>query len=128
MKAAVADIEVKETKTFTKDRSYEQTRFVCWIVCVGFALLEAWSQRQFINEDGISYLDMSDALMKHNWHLLINPIWSPLYPLLIGLVTWFARPSAQWEVPLVHAVNFVVFLGALASFEFLMRQVISLGQ
>jgi hypothetical protein len=128
MKAAVADIEVKEAQTFTKDRSYEQTRLVCWIVCFGFALLEAWSQRQFINEDGISYLDMSDVLIKHNWHLLINPIWSPLYPLLIGLVTWFAHPSAEWEVPLVHGLNFVVFLGALACFEFLLRQVISLGQ
>ena len=94
-------------------------------MCVGFALLEAWSQRQFINEDGISYLDMSDALLRHNWHLLINPIWSPLYPFLIGIVTWLTRPSAQWEVPLVHVLNFVIFLGALASFEFLLRQVIS---
>lgn len=95
-------------------------------MCVGFALLEAWSQRQFINEDGISYLDMSDALLRHNWHLLINPIWSPLYPFLIGIVTWLTHPSAHWEVPLVHVLNFVIFLGALASFEFLLRQVISI--
>ena len=98
---------------------------VCRAICIGFALIETFSQLRFINEDGVSYLDMSDALIRHNWHLLINPIWSPLYPFLIGLVTWFTRPSAQWEVPLVHAMNLLLFLGALASFEFFLRRVIS---
>jgi hypothetical protein len=67
---------------------------------------------------------MSDALLKHNWHLLINPYWSPFYSFLIGLATWLARPSAYWELPIVHVVNFAIFLGALLSFEFLLRQVI----
>jgi hypothetical protein len=124
MKAVFAENEEKAVQTLGEDQRYKLTSLVCWIVCVGFALLEAWSQRQFINEDGISYLDMSDALLRHNWHLLVNPIWSPLYPFLIGVVTWFTRPSAQWEVPLVHVLNFIIFLGALASFEFLLRQVI----
>lgn len=68
---------------------------------------------------------MSDALLRHNYHLLINPLWSPLYPFLIGVTTWLVRPSAQWELPILHVVNFVIFLGVLASFEFLLRQVIS---
>ncbi len=125
MKAKFSDNQEKALQTIGEDQRSKLTRLVCRIVCVGFVLLEAWSQRRFINEDGISYLDMSDALIRHNWHLLINPIWSPLYPLLIGVATWLTRPSAQWEVPIVHALNLVIFLGALASFEFLMRQVIS---
>jgi len=67
---------------------------------------------------------MSDALLKHNWHLLINACWSPLYPFLIGLATWIVHPSGYWEFPLVHVVNFAIFLGALVSFEFLLHQVI----
>ena len=114
----------KLSRPLGEDQRYKLTRLLCWIVCVGFALLEAWSQRQFINEDGISYLDMSDVLLRHNWHLLINPIWSPLYPILIGVATWLTHPSAQWEVLTVHVLNFVIFLGALASFEFLLRRVI----
>ena len=125
MKAKFSDDQEKAHLTLEEDQRYRLTRLVCWIVCVGFALFEAWSQRRFINEDGVSYLDMSDALIQHNWHLLINPIWSPLYPLLIGIATWLMRPSAQWELLIVHALNFVIFLGALASFEFLMRQVIT---
>lgn len=124
MKARSSENQEKALQIVGEDQTSNLTVLVCRIVCIVFALLEAWSQRRFINEDGISYLDMSDALIRHDWHLLINPIWSPLYPLLIGVATWLTRPSAQWEVPLVHALNFVIFLGALASFEFLLRQVI----
>ncbi|HEX8814384.1 MAG TPA: hypothetical protein VF753_02690 [Terriglobales bacterium] len=115
----------QSTPSALEDRTYKRVRLVCWLVCIAFALIEAWSQRMFINEDGISYLDMSDYLLRHNWHLLVNPIWSPLYPILIGIVTWFARPTGLAEGPVVHVINFVIFLGALASFEFLLRQVIS---
>lgn len=107
-----------------QNRWLQLTILICRTICIGFALAETWSQLRFINEDGISYLDMSDVLITHNWHLLINPIWSPLYPFLIGVVTWLIRPAAQWETPVVHALNFVIFVGALASFEFLLRQVI----
>lgn len=124
VQADFSDNQEKAIREWKQDRRYKLTVLVCRIVCVGFALLEAWSQRWFINEDGISYLDMSDALIRHNWHLLVNPIWSPLYPLLIGAVTWLARPSAQWELPILHVLNFFIFLAALASFEFLLRQVI----
>jgi len=124
MKSEFSDNREEAVQTVGQDQRYKSTRLVCWLVCVGFALVEAWSQRQFITEDGISYLDMSDWLLRHNWHLLVNPIWSPLYPLLIGVVTWITRPSAQWEVPTVHILNLIIFLGALASFEFLLRRVI----
>jgi len=120
------DEQEKGVQPLLVDPRYKFTRLVCWTICLGFALIEAWSQRQFINEDGISYLGMSDVLLRHNWHLLVNPIWSPLYPSLIGVATWLTRPSAQWEVPLTHVVNLIIFVGALASFEFLLRQVILL--
>jgi hypothetical protein len=110
---------------FEHDQRSKLTTLICSITCLVFAVLEAWSQRQFINEDGVSYLDMSDAFLRHNWHLLINPIWSPLYPFLIGSVTWLTRPSALWEVPTVHIVNLAIFVAALASFEFFLRQAIT---
>jgi hypothetical protein len=124
MKSEFSENREEAVQTVGQDQRYKSTRLVCWLVCVGFALVEAWSQRQFITEDGVSYLDMSDWLLRHNWHLLVNPIWSPLYPLMIGVVTRITRPSAQWEVPTVHILNLIIFLGALASFEFLLRRVI----
>ena len=61
---------------------------------------------------------MSDALLKHNLHLLINAHWSPLYPFLIGITTWFVRPSAYWELPVVHALNVVFSSGRLHPLNF----------
>jgi hypothetical protein len=126
MKTELLNTQEKSVKILSEDQRLRRATLICRMVCIVFALTETWSQRRFINEDGISYLDMSDVLIRHNWHLLVNPIWSPLYPVLIGLVTWLTHPSAQWEVPIVHALNFVIFLGAIASFEFLLRQVIDI--
>ena len=108
------------------DRKYRSARLLCWCACTCLALVDAWAGRQYIDADGISYLDMSDAFLKHNWHLLINPQWSPLYPFMLGVATWIAHPTAYWEFPTAHLVNLAIFIGALASFEFLMRQVLLL--
>ena len=124
MKPEISESREKAILPLGEDQRYKLTRLICRSVCIAFALLETWSGRQFLNQDGISYLDMSDAFLRHNWHLLVNPLWSPLYPFLIGVATWLTHPSAQWEVPIVHLLNFIIFLGALASFEFLLRQVI----
>jgi hypothetical protein len=75
-------------------------------------------------DDGVSYLDMGDAYLRRDWHMAVNAIWSPLYSWLLGAAMKILRPSAYWEFPVVHFVNFVVFLGALASFEFLLSALI----
>ena len=124
MSSVLSDFREPAVLDPTADKRYNITRLVCWGLCVVLALLDAWAGRQYTDPDGISYLDMSDALLKHNWHLLINPHWSPLYPFLVGIATWLIHPSAFWELPVVHLVNFGIFLGALASFEFLMREVL----
>jgi hypothetical protein len=108
-----------------EDKRRSWVKVACWGVCIVFALLEVWSGRNYADPDAISCLDMSDALLRHHLGLLINPFWSPLYPFLIGVGTWLARPSAYREFPLVHLVYFFIFLGALVSFEFLLRQVIN---
>jgi len=124
MSDVLSDCKVTAVHNIVGDQRYGTVRAACWSVCCLLALLDAWAGRQYTDPDGISYLDMSDALLKHNWHLLTNPHWSPLYPFLIGVATWLLHPTGYWELPLVHLVNLVIFLGALVSFEFLMRQVI----
>jgi hypothetical protein len=124
MKLQFSENREKAIQTLGDEQMCKLTRLACRSICVGFALLETWSGRQFLNQDGVSYLDMSDAFLRHDLHLLSNPLWSPLYPLLIGVATWLTHPSARWEVRIAHLLNFIIFLGALASFEFLLRQVI----
>jgi len=71
-----------------------------------------------MNPDGISYLDIGDAYWRHDWHNAINAYWSPLYSWILGFFINVMKPSPCWEYPLVHLVNFLIYLAALACFEF----------
>src|SRR5438445_13362738 len=88
------------------------------------ALLQASSNHNFMNADGISYLDMSDGVVTGEWTRLINGTWSPLYPALLGVAARVLKPSAYWQFTLVHAVNVMCFVFAFACFEFLLRRII----
>ncbi len=77
-----------------------------------------------MNPDGVSYLDMGDALVRRDWAHAVNGYWSPLYGWMLGLVVGEIRPSPRWEFPLVHAVNFAIFLVALLCFRFFLHEVI----
>lgn len=78
-----------------------------------------------MNADGISYLDIGDAYMLGDWAAAINGVWSPMYSWILGLVLHVVKPSMRWEFPVVHMVNFAVYLAALICFEFFWRQVIN---
>jgi hypothetical protein len=91
-----------------------------WLLGTLLASLQAWSHRYWVSADGISYLDMSEAVSSGlGWHRLINGTWSPLYPFLLG-ISEVLRPDRYREIVTGHVLNIVLFLGALAAFEYLM--------
>ena len=94
-------------------------------MAIALGLLHAYAaiQKQSMNADGIAYLDIGDAYFRADWVNAINPVWSPLYSWIIGLVNFTFKPAMQWEIPTVHAVNFVIYLFALVSFEFMWGRV-----
>jgi hypothetical protein len=72
--------------------------------------------------DSISYLDMSDGvLLGGDWYRLINGIWSPLYPFLIGLARRIFPLSPANEIAGSHALNIGFFIFAWACFDFFLR-------
>ncbi len=105
-------------------RLARRLRILSWVVAVALGLLQAWSGRYEISPDGISYLDMGDAYLRGDWQMAINGYWSPLYSWLLGAALLVLKPSPYWEFPVAHLVNFVVYLGTLLSFAFLLNEVI----
>ena len=91
-------------------------------------LIQAWVSRFAMNPDGISYLDMGDGFWRGEWHMLLNGYWSPLYGFIVGLALKILRPSPYWEFPVVHLVNFLIYLMALLSFEVFLREFIKARQ
>jgi hypothetical protein len=98
------------------------------LTSTAFGLAHAWFGRYSMNPDGVSYLDMGDALVRRDWAHAVNAYWSQLYGWMLGMVVGGIRPSPRWEFPLVHVVNFAIFLVALLCFRFFLHEVIRFGR
>ena len=88
------------------------------------AAVDAWSSGYAVNPMGISYLDMGSAVFHGHLSAVINGLWSPLYALPLGLAVVLFRPAPVWEFPLLHFVNFLIFLVTVAAFDFLISEVL----
>ena len=99
------------------------TRREIWIAAVIMAAILAWTGRFFVNPDGISYLDLSDDFAAGRWSDAINAHWSPGYPALLAFWLVPFRSGSAWESTAVHVLNGLLFLAALRSFEFFLREV-----
>jgi hypothetical protein len=96
-------------------------RISFWCVALALGAADCWATRFTMNPDGVSYLDMGDAYFRGDWHIAVNAYWSPLYSWILGLFLKVLRPSAYWEYPMAHLVNFLIYAAALGSFEFFLR-------
>ncbi len=103
--------------TATKS-SVRLVRISCWVVALALGAADAWATRFTMYPDGVSYLDVGDAFWRGDWHNAINAYWSPVFPLVAGLFLKVFRPSIYGEYPLVHLVNFLIYVVALICFEF----------
>ncbi|MFZ0955630.1 MAG: hypothetical protein WAN60_04760 [Candidatus Sulfotelmatobacter sp.] len=99
-------------------------RFWALAVIVATGLIRGWVGRYSMDPDGICYLDLGDAFFHRKWFDAVNGYWSPLYAWLLGLAMFLTKPTRQWEFPVVHVVNFIIYLAALAGFEFFLRSLL----
>ena len=98
------------------------TKREIWIVSTLLAAILVWSGRFVVNPDGISYLDLSDDIRAGRFADAVNAHWSPGYPYLLSLWLSPFSPGSPLESTAVHALNGVIFLGALAAFEFFLKE------
>jgi hypothetical protein len=92
-----------------------------WGTALALGLIQAWANRFYMGNDGVSYLDMADAFLRGDWHTALNGSWNPLYAWLIGLDFRIFRPSPYWEYPTVQLLNFGVYAVMVATFEYFLR-------
>ena len=100
-------------------------RVVLRSLAVGLGILHVYAaiQSQSMNADGIAYLDIADAYFRADWAYAVNAVWSPLYSWILGFVSFIFKPSMAWEFPIIHIANYLIFLAALISFEFMWENV-----
>ncbi|MGH7563283.1 MAG: hypothetical protein ACREK5_02540 [Gemmatimonadota bacterium] len=89
---------------------------------MGFLHSSLAIRQGFMNPDGISYLDVGEAWLKGDWEAAVSAYWSPLYAWILALALRAAQPSPRWEFPVVHVVNFAIYVFALVCFAFFWRE------
>ena len=99
-------------------RQAAKIRVLFRILAVILGLAETIAARNSIGPDGRSFLEIARAYLRHDWAMAINAYWSPLYSWLSAAVLGLTKPSWRWEYPTIHAMNFVIYLAAIAAFEF----------
>lgn len=95
-----------------------------WTVSLMLGFFQAWARRFFMSPDGISYLDIGDAYFRGDWDKAINAHYSPLYSWIVSLGLHLLHPSMYWEFPVMHLMNFLMYICAVASFHFFLTQTI----
>jgi len=97
-----------------------------WGIGIVFAVAQAWIYRYQVTADSISYLDMSDGVLPgSDWHRVINGVWSPLYPFLLGVFRRLFGISPANEIVDGHLLNIAFFLFAFICFEFFLRTAVT---
>ncbi len=109
---------------FGKNIQRKQLIAICWIVAIILGAFQGWDTRHYMNPDGLSYLDMGDAYIRGDWHMALNAYWSPFYSWLTGIALFIIKPSPYWEASVIHIVNFMIYLCAMACFHFFLNQFI----
>jgi hypothetical protein len=96
------------------------------LLAASWGVLSAWLYRDWMNPDGISYLDLSDNALQNGPLALVNAHWSPLYPALIACWKLLFRPTPVHEFICVHALNGVIYSIAAVCFGFFLSQFLKL--
>jgi hypothetical protein len=108
-------------------RSLTRVHWGLRLLVVALGAVHAWVAvvKQSMNPDGIDYWDMGEAYFRGDWANAINAYWSPLYSWILGSGLHLLEPTLRWEFTLVHAINFLIYLLALACFMFFWRELTS---
>lgn len=87
-------------------------------------VIQFWNTRFYMNPDGVSYLDIGDAYFRGDFSTAINAYWSPFYSWVLGFALQLIKPNAYYEFPVVHGVNFVIYLLSILSFNFFIKELV----
>ncbi len=83
----------------------------------GYALYDSYQ----LDGDALSFMDISDALLRHDWPRVVNAYWNPLYAGTLAVGQAVARPTRWDELQVFYWVNFVIFAASIGACLFFVR-------
>ncbi|HSE68399.1 MAG TPA: hypothetical protein VLB12_15525 [Gemmatimonadales bacterium] len=116
---AGATTDPAPTKTRRNAGEPELLAVVAAVLCG----VHAWLGGFALNPDGVSYLDLANRVAVGDWSALIQGYWSPLYPVLIGLLSSLTGRDPAAMAMLAHAINGAVAIAAIGLLWWWSREV-----
>ena len=105
----------------------QQLMAIFRLVAIVLGFVQVWAFRHGTNDiNGISYLEMGEAYMRGDWRTAVNGMWSPFYSWVLGAPMRILQPSPPHEYLVIELINLVVFLIAICSFEFFLRELLQI--
>lgn len=96
-------------------------RRIRWLfrcLAVGLATAQIVAGRNTFGPDPGSYMEISRAILRHDWPMVVNAYWSAFYPWILAAVLGIVKPSLRWEFPTAHILSLPMYLACMAGFEF----------
>lgn len=90
-------------------------------VAIVTGLLQCLVFRNYSNADGLNYLDVADAWLTRAPAEAVNAYWGPAYSWVLAVGRLVVGPGTRHDLPMAHAVNFLLFLCLLAVGDRLLR-------
>ena len=110
---AIVGAAPPEVREHCADSGLRRTLLILRIFAIAAGLLESIVFRNYVFPDDISYLEIARNYAAGHWSVAINSYWSPLLSWILAVpMKWPGVPD-QWELPLLHAVLFLIYLAAL---------------
>jgi hypothetical protein len=69
-----------------------------------------------VNSDGMAYLDVARAYLRHDWATAVNGYWGPLYSWLLAAMELIFHPTPRHEFAAVRGVNVVILVLCVCAF------------
>jgi len=96
-----------------------KTERICQLIAVGIGArcaAAATNNAAAIGVDGLCYLEVARAYVRHDWRTAINAYWGPLYSWLLTLGMAITHPGVESELRLAQTVNFIIFVISVFAF------------
>src|SRR5215467_3090153 len=100
-------------------------RIAARFFAVALALEQAWVGRHDLFPDSVSYFDIGEAYLRGDLRNAVNGSWSPLYAVVLGLTNRLLHPSPLEMFAFARIANLVIFVCALAAFEWFITQLLA---
>jgi hypothetical protein len=91
---------------------------ICQVIVLLIGARCAFTGRDMpIGADGLGYLDVARAYLRHDWQTAVNGYWGPLYSWLLAIMMRFFHSGAGDELAMARALNCAIFTVALYTFS-----------